>query len=198
MCHRWVPGARLLPATDDRSETHVVITDPGTGEQRAALPGVVGALPRAGAHAQLRVHRLRVRNGDKPEAVTAIEAADIVFLAPSNPVVSIGAILAVPGIRSGAALHVAPIVGYSPIIGGKPLRGMADECLTVIGVDSTSQAVGRHYGARSGTGMLDGWFIADGDSATVDGVATVRSVPLLMTDPMRLPRWCAPESNWPA
>ena len=59
---------------------------------------------------------------------------------------------------------------------------MADECLTVIGVDSNSQAVGRHYGARSGTGLLDAWLVADGDTADVDGVA-VRSIPLLMTDP---------------
>jgi LPPG:FO 2-phospho-L-lactate transferase len=47
---------------------------------------------------------------------------------------------------------------------------MADECLTVIGVESTSEAVGRHYGARSGNGLLDGWLIAEGDSADIDGV----------------------------
>ena len=59
---------------------------------------------------------------------------------------------------------------------------MADECLTVIGVETSSQAVGAHFGSRSGTGLLDGWLVDDGDTATVDGVA-VRSVPLLMTDP---------------
>ena len=76
----------------------------------------------------------------------------------------------------------APIVGYSPIIGGKPLRGMADECLAVIGVESTAEAVGRHYGARRGTGILDCWLVHEGDHAEIDGVA-VRSVPLLMSDP---------------
>ncbi len=60
LCKRWSPGARLLPASDDRSETHVVVTDPETGERKGdPLPGVVGALPRAGAHAQLRVRRRR-------------------------------------------------------------------------------------------------------------------------------------------
>jgi LPPG:FO 2-phospho-L-lactate transferase len=116
------------------------------------------------------------------EAVAAIADADIILLAPSNPVVSIGAILAVPAIRGALRAATAPIVGYSPIIGGKPLRGMADECLTVIGVESTAEAVGRHYGARNATGILDCWLVHDGDHADIDGVA-VRSIPLLMSDP---------------
>ena len=59
---------------------------------------------------------------------------------------------------------------------------MADECLSVIGVETSSQAVGAHYGARSGVGILDAWLIDEGDEAVVDGV-TVRAVPLLMSDP---------------
>ena len=88
----------------------------------------------------------------------------MVLLAPSNPVVSIGTILAVPGIR-GALRSTTARERHSPIIGGKPLRGMADECLSVIGVASTSQAVGGYYGARSGVGILDGWLVHDGDHA---------------------------------
>lgn len=94
---------------------------------------------------------------------------------------SVGAILAVPGVRGALRAAKAPVVGYSPIIGGKPLRGMADACLSVIGVESTAEAVGRHYGARRGTGILDGWLVSEGDGADI-GVA-VRSVPLVMTDP---------------
>ena len=112
----------------------------------------------------------------------AIADADVVFLAPSNPVVSVGAILGIPGVRAALRSTPAPVVGYSPIVAGKPLRGMADECLSIIGVDTTSQAVGAHYGARSAVGILDGWLIDEGDEATVDGV-DVRAVPLLMTDP---------------
>ena len=74
------------------------------------------------------------------------------------------------------------MIGYSPIVAGKPLRGMADECLSVIGVASTSEAVGGYYGPRSGVGILDGWLVHEGDHAEIAGV-DVRSVPLLMTDP---------------
>jgi LPPG:FO 2-phospho-L-lactate transferase len=105
-----------------------------------------------------------------------------VLLAPSNPVVSIGTILAVPGIRGALRSTSAPVIGYSPIVAGKPLRGMADECLSIIGVETTSQAVGAHFGARSAVGILDGWLIDEGDEATIDGVE-VRAIPLLMTDP---------------
>ena len=112
----------------------------------------------------------------------AIADADIVLLAPSNPVVSIGAVISVPGIRAALRATSAPVVGISPVIGGAPLRGMADECLSVIGVETTSEAIGSHYGARSGTGILDGWLVAPGDGADIPGIAT-REVPLVMSDP---------------
>ena len=112
----------------------------------------------------------------------AIAQADVVLVAPSNPVVSIGAILAVPGVRAALRSTPAPVIGYSPIVAGRALRGMADECLSVIGVETSSEAVGAHYGARSGVGILDGWLIDDGDEATVEGLE-VRSIPLLMSDP---------------
>jgi LPPG:FO 2-phospho-L-lactate transferase len=179
---RWKPGARLLPASDDRSETHVVITDPDTGDRRAIHFQEWWVRYRA----QVPTHSFAFVGAEKatagPDVVDAINQADIVFLAPSNPVVSIGSILAIPGIRGALRSTAAPVVGYSPIIGGKPLRGMADECLTVIGVESTSEAVGGYHGARSGTGILDGWLISHGDHADIDGVA-VQSIPLLMTDP---------------
>jgi LPPG:FO 2-phospho-L-lactate transferase len=57
---------------------------------------------------------------------------------------------------------------------------MADRCLTAIGVETTAEAVGRHYGARSAGGLLDGWLVHTGDAADVPGVE-VRSVPLLMS-----------------
>jgi LPPG:FO 2-phospho-L-lactate transferase len=182
LCDRWQPGARLLPASDDRCETHVVITEPVDDGRRAIHFQEWWVRYRA----QVPTHSFAFIGAEKAsaatEAVAAIADADIILLAPSNPVVSVGAILAVPGIRGALRAATAPIVGYSPIIGGKPLRGMADECLAVIGVESTAEAVGRHYGARGGTGILDCWLVHEGDHAEIDGVA-VRSVPLLMTDP---------------
>ncbi|MDT5229758.1 MAG: 2-phospho-L-lactate transferase [Mycobacterium sp.] len=182
LCDRWQPGARLLPATDDRCETHVVITDPVDDGQRAIHFQEWWVRYRA----QLPTHSFAFIGAEKAHAAAevteAIADADIILMAPSNPVVSVGAILAIPGIRAALRSTDAPVVGYSPIIGGKPLRGMADQCLKVIGVPSTADAVGRHYGARAGTGILDCWLIHEGDHAEIDGVA-VRSVPLLMTDP---------------
>ncbi|OBF88622.1 2-phospho-L-lactate transferase [Mycobacterium sp. 852002-51152_SCH6134967] len=186
LCARWAPGARLLPASDDRSETHVVITDPGPGEYAGEKRAIHFQEWWVRYRAKVPTHSFAFVGAEKatagPGVAEAIEAADVVLIAPSNPVVSIGAILAVPGIRGALRSTPAPVIGYSPIIGGKPLRGMADECLSVIGVPSTSEAVGRHYGARSGVGILDGWLVHEGDGAAVDGVE-VRAVPLLMTDP---------------
>lgn len=182
LCDRWQPGARLLPASDDRSETHVVVTDPESGNQRAIHFQEWWVRYRA----QIPTHSFAFIGTEKakaaPGVADAIAGADVVLLAPSNPVVSIGAILAVPGLRSALRSTPAQVIGYSPIVAGKPLRGMADDCLKVIGVDSTSEAVGAHYGARSGTGILDGWLIDAGDHAEIEGV-NIEAVPLLMTDP---------------
>ncbi|WP_319943190.1 2-phospho-L-lactate transferase [Nocardia aurantia] len=183
LCNRWQPGVKLLPATDDRCETHVVITDPGNpGERRAIHFQEWWVRYRA----NVETHGFVTIGADQakpaPGVTEIIDQADAILLAPSNPVVSIGAILAVPGIRGALRTTRAKVVGLSPVIDGKPLRGMADECLSVIGVETSAEAIGRHYGARSDTGILDGWLVHSTDAAEVPGVE-VRSVPLLMTDP---------------
>jgi len=183
LCDRWSPGVTLLPASDDRCETHVVVTEPDTGDRKAIHFQEWWVRHRA----KIETHSFAFVGAEKasagPGVVEAIAGADVVLLAPSNPVVSVGAILAVPGIRGALRSTPAPVVGYSPIVAGKPLRGMADECLRVIGVQTSSQAVGRHYGARSATGLLDFWLVHETDHADVPGV-TVKSIPLLMTDPV--------------
>ena len=182
LCQRWSPGATLLPASDDRSETHVVVTDPDTGDRRAIhfQEWWVRYRARIPTHSFAFVGSEKATAG--PGVTEAITEADVVMLAPSNPVVSVGAILAIPGIRGALRSTSVPVIGYSPIIAGKPLRGMADDCLTVIGVESSSEAVGRHYGPRSTTGLLDYWLVHDQDCADVPGV-TVKAIPLLMSDP---------------
>lgn len=175
LCDRWQPGVRLIPMSDDRVETHVVITD-AQGRRaihfqewwvklRAAVPAetitAVGAEDAKPA----------------PGVLEDLEAADFVLLPPSNPVVSVGTILAVPGIREAVAAKT--VVGVSPIVGGAPVRGMADACLTAIGVETTAPAVAAHYGPD----LLDGWLVdtADAGLPDVPGMV-VRSRPLLMTD----------------
>ncbi len=174
LCERWAPGARLLPMSDQQAETHVTVEVDGQRraihfqewwiKHRAALP----------ASAITLVHQ-----GDllpAPGVLEAIETADVVVLPPSNPVVSIGTILQVQGVRE--ALTAKRVVGVSPIIGGVPVRGMADACLSAIGVETSAEAVGRHYGAQ----VLDRWLVDTTDAgADVPGVEVV-AAPLLMTD----------------
>ena len=178
LCARWQPGARLLPMSEDRFETHVLVEVDGRRRavhfqewwvrHRAALP----------AEAFVYVGADTARPG--PGVLDAIAAADLVVLPPSNPVVSIGTVLQLPGVRE--ALAAKTVVGLSPIIGGAPVRGMADACLAAIGVETSAEAVGRHYGARSSGGLLDGWLVDSSDAGTSVPGVEVRAVPLLMTD----------------
>lgn len=179
LCARWRPGVRLLPMSDDRVETHVVVDLPDGRRaihfqewwvrHQAALP--------ARAFVQVGVEDAK----PAPGVADALAAADAILLAPSNPVVSVGTILAVPGVRDAVRAAAARVVGLSPIIGGAPVRGMADACLSAIGVATSAEAVGRWYGARTEGGALDGWLVDTVDgAATVPGV-NVRSLPLLMS-----------------
>jgi LPPG:FO 2-phospho-L-lactate transferase len=118
--------------------------------------------------------------------VDAITGADLVILPPSNPVVSIGTIVAVPGIAEALRGTSARVVGVSPIIAGSAVRGMADACLGVIGVETSAAAVGLHYGSRTSGGLLDAWLMDETDAAAVPALeaAGIRSaaVPLWMRD----------------
>lgn len=178
---RWQPGVRLLPATDDRLETHAVVSDEDGG-QRAIHFQEWWVRHRA----QLPTHRFVFVGAETtkpaPGVREAIGAADVVLIAPSNPVVSIAPILAVPGLRDAVTDGPAPVVGVSPIIGGAPVRGMADRCLAVVGVECGAAGVGGLYGGRSAGGLLDGWLVAPEDEGTVVPDVTVRSAPLRMTD----------------
>jgi LPPG:FO 2-phospho-L-lactate transferase len=182
LCARWRPGVRLLPATDDRLETHVVVPGKDGAEQRAIHFQEWWVRHRAALPAKRFVFVGAEAAKPAPGVLDALAAADVVLLAPSNPVVSVAPVLAVPGLRDALAAGAAPVVGVSPIIGGAPVRGMADKCLAAIGVDCTAGAVGALYGARTGDGLLDGWLVDTTDAgADVPGVA-VRAAPLWMTD----------------
>ena len=174
LCERWRPGVRLLPMSDDRVETLVKVKDELIHFQEwwvrlhAAVPAE--SITPVGAEAA----------SPAPGVLEAIADADFVLFPPSNPVVSIGPVLAVPGIR--AAVAGKTVVGVSGIIGGAPVRGMADACLTAIGVETSAAAVAAHYGPE----LIDGWLVDEQDKATVDDPAlagiAVRALPLYMRD----------------
>jgi LPPG:FO 2-phospho-L-lactate transferase len=191
LCERWQPGVRLLPMSDDPVTTHVTVADPTAsnpeGPDGTRTMHFQEYWVRLGAPEALAVTPVGAEKATPAPGVTeAIVCADVVLLPPSNPVVSIGTILAVPGIRDALAATPAPIVGVSPIIGGAPVRGMADRMLAAIGVETTAEAVALHYGARRSGGLLDGWLVDDADADVVvdlrlAGIAT-RALPLLMRD----------------
>jgi LPPG:FO 2-phospho-L-lactate transferase len=180
LCARWQPGVRLVPATDDRVETHVVV--PAEEGSRTLHFQEWWIRHRADLPAQRFVFVGADQAKPAPAAVGALAAADVVLLAPSNPVVSIAPILAVPGLRDAVTGGAAPVVGVSPIIGGAPVRGMADRCLAAVGTEVSAAGVGGLYAARDAGGLLDGWLVDPVDAGTrVPGVR-VRETPLWMTD----------------
>ncbi len=182
LAERWQPGVTLLPMSDNRVETHVVVTDPDTGRPQALHFQEWWVRHRAALDASAFVQVGLDDARPAPGVVEAFAAADAVLLAPSNPVVSVGTVLGVPGLREALLATPARIVGLSPIVGGDVVRGMADRCLPVVGVEVSAEGVGRHYGARSDGGLLDAWLVHESDTADVPGV-DVRAVPLLMDSP---------------
>lgn len=174
---RWgiePPRIRLLPMSDQPVETHVVV-DEGDGPRavhfqewwvrmRTAVPAQRFAL--------VGVDRAVAA----PGVLDAIRQADLVLLPPSNPVVSIGIILAVPGVREALRGTTAPVVGVSPIVRGRPVRGHADTCLEAIGLAPTSVAVAGLY-----QDFLDGWLADPEDDGPWPSELTVRLEDVLMT-----------------
>ena len=178
LCDRWQPGVRLIPMTDDRVETHVAVEV--DGERKVIHFQEYWVRLRASVAAEAVVPVGAEQAKPAPGVLEAIAEADVILFPPSNPVVSIGPILAVPGIRD--AVSAKTVVAVSGIIGGAPVRGMADVCLTTIGVETTAAAVAAHYGAD----LIDGWLVDDQDKAAADDPAVagiaVRALPLYMRD----------------
>jgi LPPG:FO 2-phospho-L-lactate transferase len=156
----------LLPATDDRLRTRV--TTP-TGER-----GFQEWFVRE-RHAE-KVVGVRYEGAEQarpaPGVLEAIAAADVVFVAPSNPFVSIGPILAVPGIRP--ALAGKRVAAVSPLVGGRALRGPLPAMLASLGHEPSAAGVRELYGEL----VTD--FLVDSADAGITG-ATVS--PIVMVDP---------------
>jgi LPPG:FO 2-phospho-L-lactate transferase len=187
LCRRWRPGVRLLPMSDDRVETHIVIDDADSPSQRRAVHFQEYWV---GLRAELPVRDVVVVGQSEatpaPGVVEALQTADVIVLPPSNPIVSIGTILGVPGVGEALRSAPAPVVGVSPVIGGRAVRGMADQLLAGLGIEATAAGVAAHLGSRSAGRHLDGWLVAESDAGELPAVETLgitaRAVPLLMRD----------------
>jgi len=193
LCRRWQPGVRLLPMSDDRVETHIAIADADAPSGRRVVHFQEYWVR---LHAEVPAETVLVvgleESSPAPGVVEAITDADLVVVPPSNPVVSVGTILGVPGVRDALVATQAPVVGLSPIIGGTHVRGMAHQLLTAIGVEVSAAGVGLHYGARTGEpgaqegGVLDGWLVDTTDAGEVRRVEEAglacAAVPLWMSD----------------
>jgi LPPG:FO 2-phospho-L-lactate transferase len=191
LCKRWLEpvlgsAVRLLPMSDDRIETHVVIDDPDSGERRAVHFQEYWIRHQAAVPAYSVVPIGADQATAAPGVLESIVDADVVLLPPSNPVVSVGTILAVPGVRDALVKTAAPVIGVSGIVGHDHVRGMARQLLGIIGVEVSAAGVAEHYGARGAGGIIDGWLVDTGDADLVPRIEAAgiraRAVPLMMTD----------------
>lgn len=174
---RWEIASAILPMTDAEVETQVLI-DGGRAsmhleewwvKHRAQIDAV--GFQYAGAEA-----------ASAPDAVLrAIEAADVVLIAPSNPVVSVRPILAVSDIWQALRDTGARIVGVSPIIGDSPVRGMAQQCLAAAGAECSAAGVASYLGSRGNGGLLDGW-VVDVTDASAEALVTAQGIDCVSTN----------------
>jgi LPPG:FO 2-phospho-L-lactate transferase len=165
---RFGVGAQLLPVSDDRIETRIDGVDPENGAI-VDLHFQEYWVKRRGADAVTGVRYVGVAEArPAPGVLEAIAGADAVVFCPSNPVVSIGPILAVPGVRDAVAARRDRAVGVSGIVGGSPVAGMADKLMPAVGIEVSAAGVASHY-----RDLLSGWLLDDLDAASVPAVETL-------------------------
>ena len=146
----WELGFRLLPATEDHLRTMVTLADGGEVGFQEYFVGLRHNVPVSG---------IRFEGADDalpgPGVLEALTAAEVVVIAPSNPLVSIAPILAIPGIADVLKERRTTNVAVSPIVGGSALKGPADRMLTEMGHESSVVGVTRLYRDLVGTLVID-------------------------------------------
>jgi LPPG:FO 2-phospho-L-lactate transferase len=157
-------GSRILPMADEPVRTMVRTAEGWIDFQDYFVR----------QHQEPEVLEVRFDGADAaaatPEVVEAIRAAEVIMIAPSNPIVSIGPILAVPGLMTAikaARKRGVPVVGVSGIVGGKALRGPADRMMTSLGDEPSALGVARRYAAA---GLLDVFVIDRADESLEDAI----------------------------
>ncbi len=158
---------RVLPMADGLRQTFIHTTTMGVLSFQQWLVGQRGA-PSV---SEVRFEGTRV---PAPGVIDAINAAELVVIAPSNPYVSVDPILTLDGV--GEAVFARPVIGVSPIVDGKAVKGpLADMIPRLAGRPASAAAVAAHYVARYGARAprpLDGFVVAAGDADAVDGPRT--------------------------
>lgn len=184
LAERWHLGLALLPATDSEVETLVSIGRAGTRELVHFEEWWVKYRTNVPTFGFIQNGAERSHISDAVDL--AIREADAVLLAPSNPVVSIGTIVGIPGARAALSAARGPVIGLSPVIDNKPVRGMADTCCDIVGIECSASGIAEHYSARTTGGLLDGWLVDDVDAAAVQRLAAssipAATAPLWMHD----------------
>ena len=170
---RFGIAAGIVPMSDDRVETRLDVVEGGEARDLHFQEYWV----RRGARDEVKAIRFVGVDDARPApgVLEAIGGAEAIVLCPSNPVVSLGPILAVPGVRD--AIAARPTVGVSPIVGGRPLGGMADRLMPVVGLEVSAAGAATAY-AR----VLDAWVIDDVDAALADRIRGEAGVPVAVTD----------------
>jgi LPPG:FO 2-phospho-L-lactate transferase len=164
---RFGVRARIVPMSDDPVTTRVDVVDEAGGAMDLHFQEY---WVLRGARDEVKSVRYEgaARARPAPGVIEAVEESEVVIICPSNPVASIDPILAVPGIREAVTARRHRVVGISPIVGGAPLRGMADRLLPVAGVEVSAAGVAEHY-----LGLISTWVMDDVDeglAARVEGL----------------------------
>jgi LPPG:FO 2-phospho-L-lactate transferase len=168
----WGLDVRLLPMTDDRVRTWITVRwYNGRTEELAMQEWFVGA------RAEPPVVAVRFEGADTaraaPGVLDALHEADTIIICPSNPVISIGPILAVPGIREVLAARRSRVVGVSPIVGGAPVKGPADRLMAPLGIDVSCVGVARTYADICASLVIDAIDAARAPEVEAVGVRAV-------------------------
>jgi LPPG:FO 2-phospho-L-lactate transferase len=178
---RWGVSVRILPMSDSRIETRVVIAEPGLGAREVGFQEYF-----VGRRHNVPVQKIRLAGiqaaGAAPGVEEAIAGAERLVICPSNPIVSIGPVLQTPGIGAAVARRRDRVVAVSPIIAGKALKGPADRMLTELGHEASVVGVARLWAPYAAALVID-----EADSALAGAVARagMRPVvaPTVMTGP---------------
>jgi LPPG:FO 2-phospho-L-lactate transferase len=173
---RWGIGISILPMSDDRVETRVTVAGNEIGFQEYFV----------GLRHQVSVEGVRFAGADAarpaPGVLSAIERADRIVICPSNPVVSIGPVLAVPGIREAVIARRRDVVAVSPIVAGRALKGPADRMLAELGQEPSVVGVARLYAPLAAALVIDGADAGLAAAVEAEGLACIVAA-TVMTGP---------------